>query len=184
MKHLIKLFFFMTFLTTYAWAQNNFELLLGNTNKDKYAHVTISRVLSADKILITNSDGAEERIKLIGLKAPEPPRSLPVERDANGIVIEPTVSPETSVEEQSFDYAKKLLEGKTARLEFDTEIRNEDGTKQAYVFLTENNLFANAEILRQGFAFLHLNPLNLKYADQLRDAYKEAKKELRGLQND
>ncbi len=44
------------------------------------------------------------------------------------------------------------------------------------------NDFLNAEILRQGFANLSIRPPNMKFAKELREAYREARAEKRGLQ--
>ena len=82
---------------------------------------------------------------------------------------------------RSYLFAQKLLEGKRVRLEFDTEKKNDNYETLAYVFLPKDSLFVNAEIIRQGYAELSMSPLNTKYADQLREAYKEAKGEHRGL---
>ena len=65
---------------------------------------------------------------------------------------------------------------------FDSEKNSEDYKTLAYVFLLEDDTFVNAEILRQGFAFLSIRPPNMKYAKELREAYKEARAEQRGLQ--
>jgi endonuclease YncB( thermonuclease family) len=50
--------------------------------------------------------------------------------------------------------------------------------------LLDNELFVNAEILRQGFAFLQIRPPNTKYSKELREAYTEARLEKRGLQGE
>ena len=84
------------------------------------------------------------------------------------------------LEEQAVSYAQELLEGKKVKLEFDLESLDEQGRHQAYVFLP-GGAMANAELLRQGFVDLKLRPPNVKYADQLRKAYQEAKREQRGF---
>lgn len=182
MKKILNLFCLLFLLTVPVLGQTKIDSLLDLNNK-KYQNVIVSEVLSADMIRV-EIDGTNERIKLIGLKAPQTPKKKMLERDKNGFIIEEKPSPETPIEERAFDFAKKLLEKKAVRLEFDNELRDSEGHKLAYVFLVENNLFVNAEILRQGYAFLSLNPSNNKYTEELRDAYKEARRELRGLQGE
>ncbi|MBF0510702.1 MAG: thermonuclease family protein, partial [Candidatus Omnitrophica bacterium] len=53
----------------------------------------------------------------------------------------------------------------------------------AYVYLPEGQM-ANAELLRKGFVRLRIVPPNVKYADKLRQAYQEAKREKRGLEGE
>ncbi len=72
------------------------------------------------------------------------------------------------------------MEGKKVKLEFDVDATDAQGRRQAYVFLMDGRL-ANAEVLHQGFVYLKIRPPNLKYANQLRDAYKQAKQEQRGF---
>ena len=138
----------------------------------------VERVIRADVILLDN----EKKIRLIGLIAPDAPKSKIVKRDNYGIVIEEQ-SPETTLNNQAFDFAKKLLENKHVRLEFDFENKDENFYTLAYVFLSDGTL-ANAEILRQGYANLKIVPPNTKYADTLRTAYQEARRERRGLQGE
>jgi endonuclease YncB( thermonuclease family) len=136
-------------------------------------------VLSADRIELKN----REMIKLIGLKAPHAPKKKKIRRNNHNFIIEDT-SPFITIEEKAFSFAKEFLENKLVRIEFDKQKKDEDFHTLAYVFLVDDNTFVNAEILRQGYANLHIQPPNTKYADELRNAYKEARKEKRGLQGD
>ena len=138
----------------------------------------VIRVIRADTIILENN----EKIRLIGIKAPEPPPKREVETDKFGFIIEPD-NPLTPVEERAFNFAKFLLEGQTVRLEFDIQRRDKNFRTLAYVFLEDGTL-VNAEIVRQGFAHLQIRPPNTKYADLLREAYQEARREKRGLQGE
>ncbi|MCB9757703.1 MAG: thermonuclease family protein [Candidatus Omnitrophica bacterium] len=142
-------------------------------------NVLVERIISADTIVL--EDG--KKIKLIGLKAPDAPRRPKVEYDKNGLPIENVVLPENTFEEKAYAFAHKLLVGKKVRLEFDETRTDDHFATIAYVFLVDNNILVNAEILRWGYADLQIQPPNFKYQDQLRDAYKEARREKRGLQN-
>lgn len=161
---------------------NPMDIIFHEQSKQKI--FTVQSVISADTIIIQDNSRKGTKIKLIGLKAPEPPKrnqSL-TERDKNGFLIPKTEEPFTSIEKQSFDFAKRMLSGKEIRLEYDTNARGPNFETLAYVFLTENDLFVNAEILRQGFADLQLTPRNKKYNAELRSAYQEAREYKRGIQ--
>jgi len=174
--------FFVFFLTTIfierSFSQTNIEFFFGNS--EKYKNVVVNKVLSVNSLILKNG----EKIKLIGLKSHFAPRKEKIERDQFGFEVKKPAEPMIPVEEQAFDYVKNLLEGKHVRLEFDTEKNSPSHKTLAYVFFTDNDLFVNAEILRQGYAHLQIRPPNLKYSEQLRAAYRQAKKEKRGFQNE
>jgi len=160
-----------------AFAQTDFDILMGA--KPVYRNIEVVKVISADTIILEN----DERFKLIGLKAPEPPESEKNrDRDKYGFKVRKDSGPMTTLDVKAYEFAVELLEGKKVSLKFDIERRNEKEQSLAYVFLLEDNTFANAEILRLGFANLSVRPPNTKYAHQLRAAHNEAKKEKRGLQ--
>ncbi len=135
----------------------------------------VDEVLTADTIRLKN----KKIIKLIGLKAPEAPPKRKSERDEFGFIIEEK-DPTKTTEERAFDFTQKLLNQKEVLIEYDVQRRNDSFDLVAYVFLKDDT-FANAEILRQGFAMLSIRVPNTKYEEILRDAYKEARKEKRGL---
>ena len=143
------------------------------------ARVLAKVIEGADTIVIEG----EKKIRLIGLKAPEAPRRAKIEYDKNGQPIEAPVLPENTFEEKAFAFASQLLLGKHVRLEFDDSRVDDDFMTVAYVFLIDKPTFANVEILRYGYADLQLKPPNLKYEDQLRAAYREARQEKRGMQS-
>ena len=157
-----------------AFAQSRIDQLLGSPHL--YQDIVVQEVMSADTIQLETG----EKIKLIGLKAPEPPEKEKTQRDEHGFVIK-KVSSVIPIEEEAFNFVRDLLEGKHVRLEFDYQKRSPEGTF-AYVFLINGNIFVNAEILRQGYADLQIQPSNTKYTEILRQAYQEARREKRGLQ--
>ncbi len=136
----------------------------------------VTGVISADTIILDHKD----KIKLIGIKSPEPPRQKEIIRDQYGFITKEP-SPEMSLEERAIDFVRTLLLGKRITLEFDIRKKDESAADLAYVFLAEDRRFVNAEIVRQGFAHLHIQPPNFKYADELREAYRDARTEKRGL---
>ena len=153
----------------------------------QYQDVIVDEIRSTDTILLRGGIGEKREVfKLIGLRAPEASKSkkADLERDQYGFIKKEEVSPLTPIEEQAYDYVKELLEGQHIRIEFDSDKKAENYATYAYVFLLDDNTFVNTEILRQGFAHLQIRPPNTKYAKELREAYKEARAEKRGLQGE
>jgi micrococcal nuclease len=143
----------------------------------QYENVKIERVITSDLIILDNG----KKVHLIGIKSFDQPRKFrEVPRDENGFVIEETPDPTTSVEERASDFVQDLLFNKKVKVEFDSLSSDENGYAWGYVFLADGT-FANAEILRQGYAQLQIQPPNTKYAERLRDAYREARQEKRGI---
>ncbi|MCR4336803.1 MAG: thermonuclease family protein [Candidatus Omnitrophica bacterium] len=149
-----------------------------------YDHVLVDQVKDTATIILAGG----EKVGLIGLKGMTPPPKphRETERDEQGKIVAKEVIPFDSLEEEAFDFVQSLLEGQYVRLEFDVQRKGEDFQTWAYVFISRENeeIFVNAEILRQGFASLSIRPPNTKYAEKLREAYQEARQEKRGLQGE
>ena len=169
------------FFFSLAWGQSEMQFLLKDNKK--YQNVLVKKVLKTDTIILDD----DEVIRLIGLKAPEfKEKYVEKKRDSYGFVVEEPLPPTASPEEQALKVVRELLEKQHVRLEFDSSPRDDDFTTLAYVFLFDKNknqeIFVNAEILRQGFANLSIHPPNTKYENKLRTAYQEAREQKRGLQ--
>lgn len=144
----------------------------------KYQDAVVARCLAVDRVLL--EDG--QKIDLIGIKGPRMPGQKEVRRDEHGFII-PEDDPTTSLEVEAIRFARGLAEGRQVRLEFDAQRRDDNGQVAAYLILPDGRLL-NAELLRYGYADLKLVPPNMKYADKLRAAYQEARREMRGMQGD
>jgi micrococcal nuclease len=144
----------------------------------KYDNIRVARVLSSDRILLEN----DERVSLIGIRGPRAPKPKDVKRDEHGFIIRDE-DPTTPFENEALVFARSLAEGKPVHLEFDIQRRAENGDILAYVILPDSRLL-NAEVLRYGYANLRLVPPNMKYAEKLRAAYQEARREMRGMQSE
>ncbi len=77
------------------------------------------------------------------------------------------------------NYNISLVEGKKVKLEYDVEKKDKFKRFLAYVYV--DNLLVNAEILKQGYAFLDIRVPNVKHSKELAEAYQQAKKERIGL---
>ncbi len=167
----VSILFFFLIATRAESARELFE-----TFSTDYENILVEKVLDADTIVLATG----ETIKLIGIRAPELPPKEKVERNEFGFVIEPPITPETPLEERSLGLARELMENQNVRLEFDTQKKGDDLATLAYVYLPDGRM-VNLELLRQGLVYMHLKAPNLKYEDQFRAAYREARQEKRGF---
>ena len=139
-----------------------------------YNDVLVTRVVDGDTLVLENN----ERVRLIGIDTPEMHDSNKLNRDAqrSGQDIEAI----KQLGRRSYEFTKKLVEGKRVRLEFDVERYDKYKRILAYVYLLDGT-FLNAEIVKQGYASLMTYPPNVKYADLFLKLYRQAREDQRGL---
>ena len=77
-------------------------------------------------------------------------------------------------------YNKSLVEGKTVRIEWDSQIRDENRNLLGYVYL-ENGVLVNEALIKAGHAKARLVAPNLKKAALLRQAELTARRDNLGL---
>lgn len=181
-KYLIFICFIFTSICL-AQAETTFQVYF--QDQDKYKDVIVSHVISTDTLQLKSG----ERIRLIGLRASDNlKKRKAVEYDRDGKPVETEEDEEdiaiTPIEEEALKYTQDLLEGKHVRLEFDDLKKTDDFATFAYVYLLDTNTMVNIEILKHGYAYLQIIPPNMKYAEDLRAAYRESRSERRGLQNE
>ena len=126
----------------------------------------VVKVIDGDTIKV-NYNGTIESVRLIGVNTPE------------------TKHPTKGVEAygaQASAYTKKLLTGKSVRLEFDAENRDRYGRLLAYVYLADGT-FVNALLVSEGYAQVMTIPPNVKYADKFVELQREARESGAGLWN-
>ncbi len=161
----------------------NFDALLNGKPTKDYNNVLIKEVITVDLLELED----DEKIKLIGLKTSKfKPKSKELkkrEKFSYQTKKENRYDPtKVTIEEKAFYYVKDLLEGEYVRLEFDADKKTDDFRTLVYLFTKEDNLFVNKELIKKGYADLQIKPPNTKYDTELRNAYKEARNELRGIQ--
>lgn len=103
-----------------------------------------------------------EKVRLIGVNAPE----IELRRK------EP-YGPEAKA------YVRQRVLNRAVTLKFDVATRDQYGRLLAYVYL--NGLFFNQELVKDGYAQVFTVPPNVKYADRLLHAQREAMRAGRGL---
>ena len=75
---------------------------------------------------------------------------------------------------------RKLVNGKTVRLEFDVQEFDKYGRTLAYVYL-EDGTFVNAWLVKNGYAMVMTVPPNVKYQDLFLKLQREAREQKRGM---
>ena len=75
---------------------------------------------------------------------------------------------------------RKLVDGKTVRLEFDVQQLDRYGCTLAYVYL-EDGTFVNAWLVEKGYAMVMTVPPNVKHQELFLKLQREAREAGRGL---
>lgn len=130
-------------------------LFIGCTSPPEMAKVT--RVIDGDTIIIEGN----YRVRYIGINAPE----IHPELEAYGI--------------QAWQANRQLVEGKQVRLERDVTETDKYGRLLRYVYV--DDVFVNAELVKQGLAEAKAYPPDTKYQDYLEQMETEARLAGRGM---
>ncbi len=109
---------------------------------------TVERVIDGDTLLLSNG----QRIRLIGIDTPESYSSDKSKKESKKYQINEQQI--LLLGEQAKKFVQDLAAHKKVKLEFDHKLCDPFGRTLAYVYLQneQQEIFLNAEILRQGFA--------------------------------
>ncbi len=121
---------------------------------------TVARVIDGDTVELEGG----RKLRYIGIDTPE------------------TVDPRTPVQcfgVEAKEENKRLVDGKTVRLEKDVSETDKYGRLLRYVYV--DDLMVNDFLVRQGFAHASTYPPDVKYNQQLLEAEQEARENERGL---
>ena len=151
-----------------------FILLLGvscNLNskepKERYDGLfAVKKITDGDTFWIYNGTEKGEKIRLIGVDAPESRKTFKKEVGYYG--------------NEAKEYLTNLLKGKRVKLEYDVTRSDQYGRTLAYVYL-EDGTFVNAELVKNGYAMVMTVPPNVKFADEFVKLQQEARENNRGL---
>lgn len=83
---------------------------------------------------------------------------------------------------EAVDFNKRLVSGKTVRLEFDR--RHEDKYDRWLCYVFDGNVMVNEELLRGGYAVISILSPNIKYTERFASAQAEAVAARRGMWKD
>ena len=127
--------------------------------------VQVVRVIDGDTIQVCCVFGDRVKVLYIGVDTPE------------------THHPMRGVEPYGMEAAeanRKLVDGKTVRLEFDVQQLDRYGRTLAYVYL-EDGTFVNAWLVENGYAMVMTVPPNVKHQDLFLKLQREAREARKGL---
>jgi micrococcal nuclease len=139
---------------------------------------TVVQIVDGDTLTIQHN-GRSEKIRLIGIDAPESGVNNKTKKDAarGGGDIEAI----TKMGQEATRFVKKIVRpGDPVTIEFDKQTRDKYGRLLGYVYLA-NGKMLNEEIVKAGYANLLTYPPNVKYQDRFLKAYREARENNRGL---
>lgn len=126
----------------------------------------VARVIDGDTVELTNGY-RKETVRLIGIDTPE--------------THHPTKPVGCYGPEAAARTAELLPPGTKVRVERDVEARDTYGRLLAYVIRSDDGLFVNLELAREGYAQVLSIAPNTAHAREFLDAVGEARRERRGL---
>jgi len=136
----------------------------------------VVRVVDGDTVRV-RAAGREERVRLVGLDAPERFPGPRLDEQARQLRRSPEELRRWG--EAAYAFARRQLGGRRVGLELDVEERDEFGRLLAYVWV--RGFQFNVELVRQGYAWVYPVPPNLRYAELLAACQREAQEARRGL---
>jgi len=107
-------------------------------------------VVDGDTFRIEDGTTEGEKIRLIGVDAPESRKTFSKEVGYYG--------------KEAKEFLQQLLTDKRVKLEYDIDSTDQFGRTLAYVYL-EDGTFVNAELVKEGYAMVMTFPPNVKYSD-------------------
>ncbi|MBA7708631.1 hypothetical protein ES703_117534 [subsurface metagenome] len=125
--------------------------------------ITVTRVIDGDTIEV-NISGTLYKVRYIGIDTPE---------------LDDKRAEYCALAQDATRCNRQLVEGKTVRLEKDISETDKYGRLLRYVFV--DNIFVNAELVRQGLAWAKVYEPDTKYQDTLEKAEAEARQDRVGL---
>ncbi len=143
---------------------------------DSVLPARVVRVVDGDTVR-ARLEGREERVRLVGLDAPERAPGQHLDQQAKQLGI-----PQEALRRwahAAYAFARRHLAGQQVALELDTEERDGFGRLLAYVWV--GRVLFNLELVREGYAWAHPVPPNLRYAERLAACQREAQEARRGL---
>ena len=129
------------------------------------ATVHVVRVIDGDTIQVCCVFGDRVAVRYVGVDTPE------IHHPMKG--VEPYGM-------EAADANRKLVDGKTVRLEFDVQQLDRYGRTLAYIYL-EDGTFVNAWLVENGYAMVMTVPPNVRYAELFLKLQREAREARRGL---
>jgi len=127
---------------------------------------SVYKVIDGDTFWMKNQGGQTEKIRFIGIDAPECRKSAHKDIQRFG--------------KESKDFLVGFLKGKKVALEYDVERYDRYGRTLAYVYL-EDGTFLNEYLIKNGYAKVVTFPPNVKYHRQFVIAERYARQHQLGM---
>lgn len=140
---------------------------------------TVTKIADGDTIYCSNGSGKEEKIRLIGIDAPESSANPKTYKDAERTGESIETIEELGKKSKSF-VKSKLPQGTTVTIELDVQEKDKYGRMLAYVYLPDGTML-NELIVSAGYAQVMTVPPNIKYQERFIEAEREARDNRRGL---
>jgi micrococcal nuclease len=133
------------------------------------SEVVVRKIIDGDTIELNNG----QRVRYIGIDCPESKR-----KTSSG-----WVDVGDPYSKESVRMNEELVSGKKVRLEFDVQKKDKYNRLLAYCFVKVRgqDVLVQAQMLKEGLAYLYTAPPNIKYIDALVAALNEAKQNRRGV---
>lgn len=127
----------------------------------------VVKITDGDTIQLEAENGGKpERVRLIGIDAPETRNTGKKQKHPLGA--------------KSREYLDYLLSERVVRLEYDVVKTDKYGRTLAYVYLKDGT-FVNAKMVEEGYAQVVTYPPNVRYADLFLELQRKAREANKGL---
>jgi micrococcal nuclease len=137
-----------------------------NSNENADGYLAVTKVVDGDTFWVDDGSEKGEKIRLIGVDAPESKNVFKKKQGSYG--------------KEAKEYLQNLLKGQRVKLEYDIDHTDQYGRTLAYVYL-QDGTFVNAELVKNGYAMVMTVPPNVKFADEFVKLQQEARENNRGL---
>ena len=170
----------LSFLRSRTSVSSSFSTWLSKffSSDSFYEEAKVLQIYDGDTILV-EFKGRREKVRFIGIDAPESSESAKARRDAARLGV--TLQELFVQGVESTKYLKTLMQrGDEINLEFDTQERDKYGRMLAYIH-TLGKKSINEEMLRAGYASLMIITPDNRYQQKFLNQCETAKKQKRGL---
>lgn len=147
-------------ITTTQIASDSANITTENLQKAR-----VLRVIDGDTIELASG----QKVRYIGIDTPE------------------TVDPRRDLQcfgKEASSYNKTLVEGKEIYLEKDVSQTDRYGRLLRYIYLEENGISINEQLVKEGYAMASSYPPDIKYQEKFRLAEQKARNNQKGLWQD
>ncbi len=135
---------------------------------------TVERVTDGDTLVL---DGGE-KVRLIGVDTPEMHDEARNGRAARRAGLSARVVDDYA--DRAREFLDRTLRGRSVRLEYDWEPKDQYGRTLAYVYREPDGLFVNAEVIREGYGFAYTR-FPFKVAEAFRRLERDAREDRAGF---